>query len=81
MEDGGLVPDGFYCTSGRTNMVCMPNGDIIINKCDFFKDIVWGNILKDNVKLPENDLICNINEHSGMKKKCTLCSGINIYKK
>lgn len=78
IEDGGLCPDNFTCTSGTTNMVIMPNGDIIINKCDYWKDIIWGNILKD-FHLPTSPLPCKINQN-GEHKKCTLCSGVNLYR-
>ena len=79
ISDGGLDPTGFYCSSGITNMVIMPNGDIIINKCDYWKDIKWGNILQDNVKLPEKCMLCPIIK-SKHKTKCTLCSGVNLFK-
>ena len=79
IEDGGLDPSNFYCSSGITNMVIMPNGDIIINKCDYWKDVKWGNILQDNVKLPDKCMLCPIikSEH---KTKCTLCSGVNLFR-
>jgi len=79
IEDGGLDPTNFYCSSGITNMVIMPNGDIIINKCDYWKDVKWGNILQDNVKLPEKCMLCPIIK-SKHKTKCTLCSGVNLFK-
>ena len=75
----GIDPTGFYCSSGLTNMVVLPNGDVIINKCDYWKDVKWGNILKNTVQLPKNNLLCPITS-SNNKTKCTLCSGVNLFR-
>ena len=82
MDEGGFNPEGFYCSSGPTCIAILPNSDVVRNKCDFLKDQVLGNLLTDDIIIPTNPVLCQINKKFGTTDRCcTICSGSNFIRK
>ena len=82
MDDGGFNPEGFYCSSGQTTLSIIPSSDVVKNKCDFLKDEILGNLLTDDIIIPSEPELCQINKKYGTKDRCcSICSGTNFIRK
>ena len=82
MDNGGFNPENFYCDSGPTTIAILPDSSVVRNKCDFLKDEILGNLLKDNIMIPREPILCQINKKFGTNDKCcTVCSGTNFIRK
>ena len=82
MDEGGFNPEGFYCSSGPTCIAILPNSDVVRNKCDFLKDQPLGNLFKDEIVIPTDPVLCQINKKFGTTDRCcTVCSGTNFIRK
>ena len=82
LDCDGFIPDNYYCTVGINSMVILPQGDVTLSRCDYLKDKIIGNIFDyDNIKLPTQPIICQLNKTGDGNKRCDLCAGSNIYRK
>lgn len=82
MDGGGFNPEGFYCSSGETCLAILPNSDVVRNKCDFLKDEILGNLLKDEITVPNDCVLCELNKKFGTTNRCcTVCTGANFIRK
>jgi len=79
LDKNGFIPDGYKCSVGINSFTVLPNGDVVLSRCDYLKDKIIGNI-KDykNINLNKEPIICKLNENSDGKKRCDLCSGANL---
>lgn len=81
MSDGGFNPEGFYCDSGCSTIAILPNGDVVRNICSFLRDKPLGNLFKDDILIPADGVMCEINKKFDTdRKRCTLCQGTNFYR-
>jgi len=82
MDKGGFNPENFYCSSGPTTIAILPDSSVVRNKCDFLKDDILGNLLTDDIVIPNEPILCQINKKFGTKNRCcTVCSGTNFIRK
>jgi len=82
MENGGFNPEGFYCSSGPTTIAILPDSSVVRNKCDFLKDDILGNLLKDDIIIPTEPVLCQINKKFGTTNRCcSICSGTDFIRK
>lgn len=82
MDGGGFNPEGFYCSSGPTTIAILPDSTVVRNKCDFLKDDPLGNLLTDDIEIPKESVLCQINKKFGTTNRCcTICTGTNFIRK
>lgn len=82
LDYDGFIPDNYYCTAGINSLCILPNGDLILSRCDYLKNNIIGNIFnRDKIKLPTKPILCELNKKTAGEKRCDLCSGANLIRR
>lgn len=79
LDNNGFIPDGYKCSVGIHSLTVLPNGDVILSRCEYLKDKIIGNIFDyKNIKLNTEPIVCKLNANTNGEKRCDLCSGANL---